>query len=159
LQRLLIIFRPFKTGDYIEAAGVAGTVQVIQIFNTELATPDNKIIIVPNSKVTGDNIVNYSTKGTRRVDMVFGIGYDDDIDKARDIITEILSQDERVLKDPEMKIAVSELADSSVNFIARPWVNSGEDWGVYWETTEKLKKTVRCPGYQHTVPSARYTCL
>lgn len=137
---LLIIFRPFKVGDYIEAAGVAGTVEAIQIFTTELATPDNKTIIVPNSKLTGDNIVNYSTKGTRRVDMVFGIGYEDDIDKARDIITEILSQDERVLKDPPMKIAVSELADSSVNFIARPWSNAADYWGVYWDTTEKVKK-------------------
>ena len=128
---LLIIFRPFKVGDYIEAAGVAGTVEVIQIFTTELATPDNKTIIVPNSKLTADNIVNYSTKNTRRVDMVFGIGYQDDIDKARNIINDILTSDERILQDPPMKIAVSELADSSVNFIARPWVNAGDYWGVY----------------------------
>ena len=137
---LLIIFRPFKVGDYIEAAGVAGTVEVIQIFTTELATPDNKTIIVPNSKLTADNIVNYSTKNTRRVDMVFGIGYQDDIDKARNIINDILTSDERILQDPPMKIAVSELADSSVNFIARPWVNAGDYWGVYWETMENVKK-------------------
>ena len=149
---LLIIFRPFKVGNYIEAAGVAGTVEAIQIFTTELATPDNKTIIVPNSKLTGDNIVNYSTKGTRRVDMVFGIGYEDDIDKARDIVTEILSQDERVLKDPPMKIAVSELADSSVNFIARPWSNASDYWGVYWDTTEKVKKQFDAEGISIPFP-------
>jgi small conductance mechanosensitive channel len=149
---LLIIFRPFKVGDYIEAGGVAGTVEVIQIFTTELATPDNKTIIVPNSKMTGDNIVNYSTKGTRRVDMVFGIGYEDDIDKARNIMTEILSGDERILQDPPMKIAVSELADSSVNFIARPWVNSADYWGVYWETMEKVKKQFDAQGISIPFP-------
>jgi small conductance mechanosensitive channel len=149
---LLIIFRPFKVGDFIEAAGVAGTVDAIQIFTTELATPDNKTVIVPNSKLTGDNIVNYSTKGTRRVDMVFGIGYEDDIDNARNIITEILSQDERVLKDPPTKIALSELADSSVNFIARPWVNSSDYWSVYWETTEKVKKQFDAEGISIPFP-------
>jgi small conductance mechanosensitive channel len=149
---LLIIFRPFKVGDFIEAAGVAGTVEVIQIFTTELATPDNRTIIVPNSKLTGDNIINYSTKGTRRVDMVFGIGYEDDIDKARNIITEILSHDERVLKDPPMKIAVSELADSSVNFVARPWVNFSDYWSVYWETTETVKKQFDAQGISIPFP-------
>jgi small conductance mechanosensitive channel len=149
---LLIIFRPFKVGDFIEAAGVAGTVEVIQIFTTELATPDNRTIIVPNSKLTGDNIINYSTKGTRRVDMVFGIGYEDDIDKARNIITEILSRDERVLKDPPMKIAVSELADSSVNFVARPWVNFSDYWSVYWETTETVKKQFDAQGISIPFP-------
>lgn len=149
---LLIIFRPFKVGDYIEGGGVAGTVEAIQLFTTQLATPDNKTIIVPNSKITGGNIVNYSTKGTRRVDMVFGIGYGDDIDKARNIITEILSQDERILQDPPMKIAVSELADSSVNFIARPWVNAADYWNVYFETTEKVKKRFDADGVSIPFP-------
>ena len=149
---LLIIFRPFKVGDYIEGGGVAGTVEAIQLFTTQLATPDNKTIIVPNSKITGDNIVNYSTKGTRRVDMVFGIGYGDDIDKARNIITEILSQDERILQDPPMKIAVSELADSSVNFIARPWVNAADYWNVYFEITEKVKKRFDAEGVSIPYP-------
>ena len=149
---LLIIFRPFKVGDYIEGGGTAGTVEVIQLFTTQLATPDNKTIIVPNSKMTGDNIVNYSAKGTRRVDMIFGIGYEDDIDKARNIITEILSQDERILKDPPTNIAVSELADSSVNFIARPWVNSGDYWSVYFETTEKVKKRFDAEGISIPYP-------
>jgi small conductance mechanosensitive channel len=149
---LLIIFRPFKVGDYIEGGGTAGTVEAIQLFTTQLATPDNKTIIVPNSKMTGDNIVNYSAKGTRRVDMVFGIGYEDDIDKARNIITEILSQDERILQDPPMKIAVSELADSSVNFIARPWVNAADYWNVYFETTEKVKKRFDAEGISIPYP-------
>jgi small conductance mechanosensitive channel len=149
---LLIIFRPFKVGDYIEGGGTAGTVEAIQLFTTQLASPDNKTIIVPNSKMTGDNIVNYSTKGTRRVDMVFGIGYEDDIDKARNIITEILSQDERILKDPPTNIAVSELADSSVNFIARPWVNAADYWNVYFETTEKVKKQFDAQGISIPYP-------
>jgi small conductance mechanosensitive channel len=149
---LLIIFRPFKVGDYIEGAGVAGTVEAIQLFTTQLATPDNKTIIIPNSKLTGDNITNYSTKGTRRADMVFGIGYDDDIDKARDIITDVLSQDERVLTDPPMKIAVSELADSSVNFIARPWVNAADYWNVVFEATETIKKRFDAEGISIPFP-------
>ena len=149
---LLIIFRPFKVGDYIEGGGTAGTVEAIQLFTTQLASPDNKTIIVPNSKMTGDNIVNFSTKGTRRVDMVFGIGYEDDIDKARNIITEILSQDERILQEPAMKIAVSELADSSVNFIARPWVNAADYWNVYFETTEKVKTQFDAEGISIPYP-------
>jgi len=149
---LLIVFRPFKVGDYIEGGGASGTVEALHIFTTRLASPDNKTIIVPNSKLTADNIVNFSTKGTRRVDMVFGIGYGDDIDKARNIITEILSQDERILQDPPMKIAVSELADSSVNLIARPWVNAADYWNVYFETTEKVKKRFDAEGVSIPFP-------
>ena len=121
---LMIIFKPFKVGDYIEGAGVAGTVEEIQIFNTQLVTPDNKTVIVPNAKMTGDNITNYTVKGTRRVDFVFGIGYEDDIDKARQVIEGIIYSDERVLKDPAPMVAVSELADSSVNFTTRAWTTA-----------------------------------
>jgi len=149
---LMIIFRPFKVGDFIEAAGVAGTVEEIQIFTTQLATPDNKTIIIPNAKLSADNIVNYSSKGTRRADMVFGIGYEDDIDKARDIITEILSNDERVLKDPPLQVALSELADSSVNFIARAWVNAGDYWGVVYDATETVKKRFDAEGISIPFP-------
>ncbi|MGD2096182.1 MAG: mechanosensitive ion channel [Desulfobacterales bacterium] len=149
---LMIIFRPFKVGDFIEGAGVAGTVEEIQIFTTRLATPDNKTIIIPNAKLTSDNIVNYSTKGTRRADMVFGIGYDDDIDKARDIIVEVLSQEERILKDPTPQVAVSELADSSVNFVARPWVNAGDYWGVVFDVTEAVKKRFDSEGISIPFP-------
>jgi small conductance mechanosensitive channel len=149
---LLILFRPFKVGDFIDAAGVAGTVEAIELFTTRLATPDNKTIIIPNSKMTGDNIVNFSTKGTRRADMVFGIGYEDDIDKARDIITDVLSNDERVLKDPPLQVAVSELADSSVNFVARAWVNAGDYWGVVFDTTETVKKRFDAEGVSIPFP-------
>ena len=137
---LMIIFRPFKVGDLIEGAGVTGAVEEIQIFNTQLKTPDNKTIIVPNSKLTADNIINYTAKGTRRVDMVFGIGYEDDIDKARGIILDVLTQDERVLEDPSAVVVLSELADSSVNFSARAWANADDYWNVYFDTTETVKK-------------------
>jgi small conductance mechanosensitive channel len=137
---LMIIFRPFKVGDFIEGAGVSGTVESLQIFTTQLRTPDNKKIIIPNSSLTGDNIVNWSATGTRRVDMVFGIGYEDDIDKAKKIIFEILAADDRILEDPAPTVALSELADSSVNFVARPWVKTGDYWDVLFDTTEAVKK-------------------
>lgn len=137
---LMIIFRPFKVGDYIEGAGTAGTVEQVQIFTTLLKTPDNKTVIIPNAKLTADNIVNYTTKGTRRMDMVVGIGYDSDIDKAREILEDLVSNDERVLKDPAHKIAVVELADSSVNFVVRPWVNAPDYWDLWFDLTENLKK-------------------
>jgi len=137
---LMIIFRPFKVGDYIEAGGTAGTVEEIQIFTTQLKTPDNKTVIIPNSGITAGNIVNYSTKGTRRVDMVFGIGYDDDIDKAKAVLQQIIDADARVLKDPVVTIGLSELADSSVNFVVRPWVKSEDYWSFLFDTTEKVKK-------------------
>jgi small conductance mechanosensitive channel len=137
---LMIIFRPFKVGDYIEGAGIAGTVESIQMFTTQLKTPDNKTVIVPNAKITGDNIVNWSSKGTRRVDLVIGIGYGDDIDKAKQIMMDVLTKDQRVLKDPAPQVAVLELADSSVNFVVRPWVNASDYWNVYFDTTEEIKK-------------------
>lgn len=138
---MLIIFRPFKAGDFIEAGGTMGVVEAIHIFNTVLKTPDNKKVIVPNSAVTGGNITNYSANDTRRVDMVFGIGYDDDIKKAKQILEQILAADSRVLKDPAPVIAVSELADSSVNFVCRPWVKTADYWGVFFDVTEKVKLT------------------
>jgi len=137
---LMIIFKPFKVGDYVEAAGVAGTVEMIQIFTTTLKTPDNKTVIIPNAGVTGGNIVNWTVKGTRRADMVFGIGYEDDIDKAKQIMADVLGKDDRILKDPPMQIAVSELADSSVNFVVRPWVSIENYWGVYFDAMENIKK-------------------
>lgn len=137
---LMLIFKPFKVGDYIEAAGVAGTVETIQIFTTTLQTPDNKTIIIPNSGVTNSNIVNYTVKGTRRVDMVFGISYEDDIEKAKQIMADVLGKDDRILKDPPMQIAVSELADSSVNFVVRPWANIKNYWGIYFDAMENIKK-------------------
>jgi small conductance mechanosensitive channel len=137
---LMIIFRPFKVGDLIEAAGATGVVEEVQIFTTQLLTPDNKTIIIPNAQITSDTITNYTSKGTRRADMVIGIGYEDDIDKARAIISDVLSQDERILKEPATQIAVSELADSSVNFTVRPWVKAQDYWGVIFDATETIKK-------------------
>jgi small conductance mechanosensitive channel len=147
---LMIIFRPFKVGDYIEGAGVAGTVEAIQIFTTQLKTPDNKTVIIPNSKISSDNIVNYSTKGTRRVELVFGIAYDDDIDQARQIIMDIIEKDERVFKDPEPIVVLSELADSSVNLTMRAWSKSGDHWNIFFETNEKVKKAFDAQGI--TIP-------
>jgi len=151
---LMIMFRPFKVGDFIEGAGVAGTVESLQIFTTQLRTPDNKKIIVPNSSLTGDNIINWSATGTRRVDMVFGIGYDDDIDKAKALLHEILSADDRILKDPAPQVAVSELADSSVNFVARPWAKTGDYWGVFFDTTEAVKKRFDAEGISIPYPQS-----
>lgn len=149
---LMIIFRPFRVGDYIEGAGTAGTVEEIAIFTTTLVTPDNKTVIIPNAALTGDNIVNWTLKGTRRVDMVMGIGYDDDIDKAKQIMKEVLDQDERILKDPAPQIAMLELADSSVNFVVRPWVKASDYWGVYMEVTEKIKKAFDANGISIPYP-------
>jgi small conductance mechanosensitive channel len=149
---LLIIFRPFKVGDLIEAAGVFGVVEAIQIFTTQLKTADNKTVIVPNAKLTDDNIVNWTVKGTRRVDMVVGIGYDDDIDKARSVMAEVIAQDSRILKTPEPQISVSELGDSSVNFVVRPWVKVEDYWGVHFDLTEKIKKAFDANGVSIPFP-------
>jgi small conductance mechanosensitive channel len=137
---LMIIFRPFKVGDFVEAAGVAGVVEAVQIFTTQLKTPDNKTIIIPNASVTGGSITNFSAKDTRRVDMVIGVGYGDDLKKVREILEDILAKDDRILKDPEPTIGVLELADNSVNFAVRPWVKTGDYWGVYFDVTETVKR-------------------
>lgn len=137
---LLIIFRPFRVDDVIDAAGVIGKVEKIEVFTTQLKTPDNKTIIIPNSKLTADNIVNISAKPTRRVDMTFGVGYEDDLDKVKQVIESVLTEDQRILKDPAPTIGLVELADSSVNFAVRPWVNAADYWDVYFDTHEKMKK-------------------
>ena len=149
---LMIIFRPFRVGDYIEGAGTAGTVEEIQIFTTTLVTPDNKTVIIPNNSLTSDNIVNWTTKGTRRVDLVMGISYDDDIDKAKQIMADVLAADERILKDPAPQIAMVELADSSVNFVVRPWVNAKDYWAVYMGVTEAIKKAFDASGVSIPFP-------
>lgn len=136
---MLIIFRPFTAGDFVEAGGASGVVEEIGIFTTKMRTGDNKEIIVPNGEIFGGIITNYSRRDTRRVDMVFGIGYDDDIRKAKDIIASVVTADERVLAEPSPLIAVGELGDSSVNFNVRPWVKSGDYWNVYFDLNEKIK--------------------
>jgi small conductance mechanosensitive channel len=136
---MLLVFRPFKSGDFIDAGGEMGTVMNISIFTTTLTTPDNKQIIVPNGKVYGGNITNFSANETRRVDMVVGISYDSDLRKAKQILNEMVAADERILSEPAPKVAVSELADSSVNFIVRPWVKSADLWDVKFDFTEAVK--------------------
>ena len=136
---MLLVFRHFKVGDYIEGGGVAGSVEEIHIFTTRLVTPDNKVIYVPNSSLISGSLTNYTAKDTRRVDMIFGISYEDDISKARQVINEILSNDSRVLNDPAPQVAIIELGDSSVNFAVRPWVKKEDYWGVYFDVTEKVK--------------------
>ncbi len=136
---MIIAFRPFKVGDFVEAGGVSGVVEGIQIFSTQMRTGDNKTIIVPNSSITGGSITNYSTKDTRRVDLVFGIGYEDDLLKAKQLLEDVVNSDERILDTPEPLIAVSELADSSVNFTVRSWVKSGDYWDVYFHLNETVK--------------------
>lgn len=138
---MILIFKPFKVGDYIDAQGFSGTVKEIQIFNTILNTPDNKIIIIPNGGLSNSPMTNYSTMPTRRVDFTFGIGYQDDIDKTKSTLNRIISGDNRIMKDPEPFVAVSELADSSVNFAVRVWVKASDYWGVFFDITEKVKKT------------------
>jgi small conductance mechanosensitive channel len=137
---LIIIFRPYKVGDFIEGAGIAGVVVDVQILTTILKTGDNKQIIVPNSQIMGGIITNYSANETRRVDMVVGVSYEDDLDKVRSTIEELIAADDRILDDPAPTIAVSELADSSVNFVVRPWVNTPDYWGVMFDLTEAIKK-------------------
>ncbi len=137
---MILVFKPFKVGDYIEAQGYSGSVKEIQIFNTILSTPDNRRIIIPNGGLSTGSMVNYSAEEKRRVDFVFGIGYDDDIDKAKEVIRSVAQSHDKVLADPEPFIAVKELADSSVNFAVRLWVNAADYWDVHFYMNEMVKK-------------------
>ena len=137
---LIVIYRPYKVGDYIEAGNHAGTVKDIQIFSTVLKTPDNKIVVVPNGSIMNGSIVNYSDQDTRRVDLIISCSYEDDIDKVRSVLEDILKKEKRILKDPKPQIAVAELADSSVNFIFRPWVKRVDYLPVYYSLLEEVKK-------------------
>jgi len=136
---MIIFFRPFKAGDFVEIAGTSGVILEVQVFATVLKTGDNKRVIIPNGSVMGGNIVNYSAHDTRRVDMVFGCGYGDDVRKAKEVLTDIVKADERVLQDPAPVVALSELGDSSVNFVVRPWVKTADYWDVYWAMHETVK--------------------
>jgi len=149
---LIIIFKPFRVGDYVEGGGVAGVVEEISIFTTEMKSPDNKKIIVPNGKMMADNIVNYTAKDMRRIDLVAGVSYKDDLDKVRMVLRNILDSDERVLKDPAPTIGVLELGESSVNFAVRPWVKTQDYWDVYFATQEKIKKQFDAQGISIPFP-------
>ena len=136
---LMLIFKPMHIGDFVEAGGAKGSVKEIGIFTTILSSPDNVRIIVPNSQVMGGNISNYTVNGTRRVDMVFGISYGDDLKQAQQVIEKVLAKEDRILADPAPLVAVSELADSSVNFVVRPWVKSSDYWPTYFDLTARIK--------------------
>ena len=151
---LMIIFRPFKAGDLIEGAGVLGVVEEIQLFNTILKTLENKTAIIPNGKLVGDNILNYnySTQGTIRIDLVVGVSYDADIDRVKQVIKEVLNQNDCILKDPAPTIGLLELGDSSVNFAVRPWTGTNDYWDVYFSTQEALKKRFDAEGISIPFP-------
>jgi len=149
---LIVLFRPYRVGDFIEAAGIAGSVEQVQILTTILKTGDNKQIIVPNSQIMDSIITNYSANPTRRIDMVVGVSYDDDLDKVRKTIEDLIAAEDRILAEPVPTIAVSALADSSVNFVVRPWVNSADYWGVMFDMTEAIKKRFDKEGISFPFP-------
>jgi len=149
---LIVMFRPYRVGDFVEAAGIAGVVLQVQILTTILKTGDNKQIIVPNGQIMNSIITNFSAHDTRRVEMTVGVSYDDDLDKVRSTIQDLVNADERILKDPECLIAVSELADSSVNFTVRPWVNTADYSGVKFDLTEAIKKRFDKDGISFPFP-------
>ncbi|WP_240349300.1 mechanosensitive ion channel family protein [Halomonas binhaiensis] len=137
---MVIIFRPYRIGDYVEAGGVSGTVQDVQIFTTELTTPDNRKVIVPNGQMMAGAITNYSAHATRRVDLVVGVGYDDDIDTVRRVLESAVADDSRVMEAPESTIRIGTMNESSVDWIVRPWVKAEDYWDVYWGLTEEIKR-------------------
>lgn len=149
---LILLFKPFKVGDLLEAQGYIATVKEIQIFNTILKTADNRIVIIPNGALSSSSMVNINQEDTRRVDFVFGIGYGDDIDMAKSILHELIIKDERILKDPAPMVVLSELADSSVNFTVRTWVNTPDYWGVYFDMHENVKKEFDAKGISIPFP-------
>ncbi len=139
---LMIIFKPFKGGDYVIAAGAEGSIEEIGIFVTTIKTIDNKKIIVPNAKIMSDSITNYSAEATRRVEIVVGVGYEDDVDKVKSVLLELLKKDARTLKDPPPFVGLLEMAESSVNFTARAWVKTEDYWDVFFDLNENIKKTL-----------------
>lgn len=149
---MLVFFRPFKAGDFVEAGGVTGTVDTIRIFNTIIKTGDNRVITVPNSIIYGGTITNYSAEPTRRIDLVIGVSYDDDVPRARELIMGVLESDDRILKDPKPVVMLLELADSSVNFAVRPWVNSADYWTVRADVLENTKKALEDAGLSIPYP-------
>ena len=149
---MLVFFRPFKTGDFIEAAGISGSVQSIKIFNTVLKTGDNRVITVPNSLIYADTITNYSAEETRRIDLVIGIGYGDDIARARALIQGVLSQDDRILNEPAPAMLLTELGESSVDIAVRPWVKSPDYWAVRSDLLENIKRALEHAGLSIPYP-------
>lgn len=149
---MIILFRPFKVGDYVEAGGTAGKVEEISIFTTSFNTPDNKHVIVPNNEITAGIITNYSAKKERRIDLVIGVGYGDDLAKTKKVLMKVVESEKRVLKNPEPVVAVAELADSSVNFVVRPWVKTDEYWDVRFDLMQAIKTTLDKEGISIPFP-------
>ena len=149
---LIVAFRPFKSGDYVEVGGVAGSVEAIQIFQTVLKTPDNKMVVVPNAGVIGSPITNYSRHETRRVDLVIGVSYSSDLKLTKQVIREALEKNERILKDPAIQIGVLALADSSVNFVVRPWCQTSDYWDVYFDSNQAIKEALDANGIEIPFP-------
>lgn len=150
---MLILFKPFKVGDFVEAGDTSGIVEEIQIFSTHLRTADNIAIILPNSKITAGMIKNYSKKPSRRIDLVIGCGYDDDLKAVKAFLEEVVDGDERVLTDPEPVVAVNELGDSSVNFVVRPWVKNADYWTTRWDLIETIKLGFDARGFNIPYPT------
>lgn len=149
---LILLFRPYKVGDFIDTNGQMGVVKEIGIIHTTMTTGDNKTIILPNGPVSNGTIVNYSTQATRRVDIVFGIGYGDDLKKAKEVLLGLIEADERILKDPEPLVVISSLGDSSVNITTRSWVNAADYWGVFFDLTENAKLAFDAAGISIPFP-------
>jgi len=151
---LLMIFKPIKIGDLIEAQGELGVVKEIEIFTTKIITPENKLVIIPNGTLSNGNIINYSEEGKLRVDLTFGVSYDADIKQTKEVLMSVLTANEKVLQDPAPSVNVSELADSSVNFAVRPWCTPANYWDVYFETTENIKIALDKAGIEIPYPHA-----
>lgn len=149
---LIVAFRPFKSGDFVELAGVSGTVESIQVFQTILKTADNKMVVVPNGTVIGSPMTNYSKHPTRRIDHVIGVSYNADLKKTKEVIARVLAADERILKTPEPTIGVVALADSSVNFVVRPWVKTADYWPVYFDSLQAIKEELDKEGIEIPFP-------
>ncbi|PKF51643.1 small-conductance mechanosensitive channel MscS [Enterovibrio nigricans] len=149
---LIVTFRPFKSGDYVEVGGVAGSVASIQIFSTVLTTPDNKMVVVPNGTVISSPITNYSRHETRRIDFIIGVFYKADLQKTKEVLTRVVMADERVLKDPEPTVGVHALMDSSVNFVVRPWVNTADYWSTYFDLLQAIKEELDKEGIEIPFP-------
>ncbi len=149
---MIVMFRPFHKGDFVSAGGIEGSVQEINIFTTYMKTPDNRTIIVPNGKIISDNIINFTANATRRIDLVIGVGYDDNLRDVKKVLTDILESNERVLEDPAPLVAVAELGDNSVNFNVRPWVKSEDYWLVRYELMQEIKEQLDAHGFSIPFP-------
>ena len=149
---LLVMFRPFRAGEYVDLGGVAGTVLSVQIFSTTMRTADGKIIVIPNGKIIAGNIINFSREPVRRNEFIIGVAYDSDIDQVKQILTNIIQSEDRILKDREMTVRLNELGASSINFVVRVWSNSGDLQNVYWDVLERIKREFEAAGISIPYP-------